>query len=541
MDDGVELAATLVQPFGLSAPAPGVVVLHGIGGNRSQVTAITEGLARDGYVVLSYDARAHGQSGGLFSAARVREIADLRAVHDWLSGTPEVIDDRVGALGHLVRRRRRCCARSSRACPSAPPSWPRRGSTSTQRWLPQPLEVGGVFAFLDSVPAERRRARGERRRRRRAREPEHGHRARLRRRALEPVGPRPRVTTPMLFMQGRRDFAFGLDQGLAAYDALGGPKRLYIGPFGHAPSTFPGPDIELQKQRALAWFDHYLRGVPNGIETAPKVELAPETGGTPVGSASLPRTVTRSYRLPGRSTFGSAGKVVRRARLARAVETFGAPTVDVQAASTTGWSHLVAVLVARTPQGQELVVSEGGAPTKLGSKPRRVRIRMIGVAKKIPAGSRLELTLAGTSTAQNAANLLYLVPVSTGCEDHRPERVARDSRPPHAGHEMRRAALLALVATLVAIPGAYARPSATPGVTGSTILLGGSGPLSGPEVSYAGTMIGAKAYFDYVNANGGVFGRKIEYRYLDDAYDPSRTVQNVRNSCSRTTCSRSST
>jgi hypothetical protein len=152
--------------------------------------------------------------------------------------------------------------------------------------------------------------------------------------------------------------------------------------------------------------------VPNGVETAPKVELVPESGGTPVGSPSLPRTVTRSYRLPGRSTFGSAGKVVRRTRLARAVETFGAPTVDVQAASTTGWSHLVAVLVARTPQGQELVVSEGGAPTKLGSKPRRVRIRMIGVAKKIPAGSRLELTLAGTSTAQNAANLLYLVPVS---------------------------------------------------------------------------------------------------------------------------------
>ena len=93
---------------------------------------------------------------------------------------------------------------------------------------------------------------------------------------------------------------------------------------------------------------------------------------------------------------------------------------------------------------------------------------------------------------------------------------------------MRRAALVALVATLVAIPARYARPSPRPASRGSTILLGGSGPLSGPEVSYAGTMIGAKAYFDYVNANGGVFGRKIEYRYLDDAYDPSRTVQNVR-------------
>ena len=77
---------------------------------------------------------------------------------------------------------------------------------------------------------------------------------------------------------------------------------------------------------------------------------------------------------------------------------------------------------------------------------------------------------------------------------------------------MSRVALVALVATLVAIPGAYARPSATPGITGSTIVLGGSGPLSGPEVAYAGTMIGAKAYFDYVNSNGGVNGRKVEYR-----------------------------
>ena len=93
---------------------------------------------------------------------------------------------------------------------------------------------------------------------------------------------------------------------------------------------------------------------------------------------------------------------------------------------------------------------------------------------------------------------------------------------------MSRIAIVALVATLVAIPGAYARPSATPGVTASTILIGGSGPLSGPEVAYAGTMIGAKAYFDYVNSLGGVNGRKIEYRYLDDGYDPSRTVQNAR-------------
>ena len=39
---------------------------------------------------------------------------------------------------------------------------------------------------------------------------------------------------------------------------------------------------------------------------------------------------------------------------------------------------------------------------------------------------------------------------------------------------------------------------------------------------------GAKAYFDYVNAQGGVNGRKIEYRYYDDGYDPVQTVQLTR-------------
>ncbi len=93
---------------------------------------------------------------------------------------------------------------------------------------------------------------------------------------------------------------------------------------------------------------------------------------------------------------------------------------------------------------------------------------------------------------------------------------------------MRRVGLAAVLALVVAIPAAHARPSADPGVTSSTILLGGTGPLSGPEVAYAGVLVGAKAYFDHVNANGGVHGRRIEYRYLDDAYDPSRTVQAVR-------------
>jgi branched-chain amino acid transport system substrate-binding protein len=88
--------------------------------------------------------------------------------------------------------------------------------------------------------------------------------------------------------------------------------------------------------------------------------------------------------------------------------------------------------------------------------------------------------------------------------------------------------VLGLLALAVAVASAAgARPLATPGVTSNSIELGGSIPLSG-EASAAGNVArGADYYFKYVNDHGGVLGRKISYKYLDDAYDPARAVQNA--------------
>ena len=71
-------------------------------------------------------------------------------------------------------------------------------------------------------------------------------------------------------------------------------------------------------------------------------------------------------------------------------------------------------------------------------------------------------------------------------------------------------ALLALAAVLaalaVSIPGAFGRtleaavPTATPGVTSSTITIGGTFPLSGPASLYAPIPRGMEAYFKYINA-----------------------------------------
>jgi len=81
---------------------------------------------------------------------------------------------------------------------------------------------------------------------------------------------------------------------------------------------------------------------------------------------------------------------------------------------------------------------------------------------------------------------------------------------------------------LGALPGAFAGSTADPGITSTTIVLGGTSPLTGPAAAYASVARGAKAYFDFVNAKGGVAKRKLEYKIVDDAYNPAQSVQATR-------------
>jgi branched-chain amino acid transport system substrate-binding protein len=88
--------------------------------------------------------------------------------------------------------------------------------------------------------------------------------------------------------------------------------------------------------------------------------------------------------------------------------------------------------------------------------------------------------------------------------------------------------VLAGLAALVLGASAVAAPASDPGVTPTSILLGGTVPLTGEAAAFGSVAPGAKAYFDYVNAKGGVNGRKIDYRYYDDVYNPAQTVQLTR-------------
>jgi ABC-type branched-subunit amino acid transport system substrate-binding protein len=87
-----------------------------------------------------------------------------------------------------------------------------------------------------------------------------------------------------------------------------------------------------------------------------------------------------------------------------------------------------------------------------------------------------------------------------------------------------------VIALLLGLIGSAARPApaADPGVSADTVVLGSHQTLSGPAASFASIPLASEAYFAFVNAQGGVHGRKIVYRYDDDGFEPARVLGIVR-------------
>ena len=415
--DGTPLVATLSRPSG-PAPAagwPSVIFFHGLGGSRADTEKVAAqmGVAGERYIVLAPDARGHGDSGGLVGIDGPKEVADARTLFTWLRDRPDTTDDRIGAWGISYG--------GGAVWNSLAAGVPWTTIEVVESWTdlasalaPQGLVKSGVVAgFLGEIPPERM-------------DPEvdaiksaafSGQVAGVlpwlaARSSLASLAG---ITTPVFMMQGRRDFAFGIDQAERAWAQLKGPKRLWFGLHGHAPSTFPAADSGAMLAEAAKWFDTYLRGEPGGFDQSKPVAVAPERWrGAPVRYTGLPKRVAARFTLPGKATIGAAGKVTRStARLATFSETFGSPTVRVTATASGGWTRLVAVLSARTPTGKEIVVAGGGVPVSQGTG--TYTIALSSQATAIPRGSKLIVTLASSSLAQNPANLLYLdLPLPAG-------------------------------------------------------------------------------------------------------------------------------
>ena len=412
---GVPLAATLYEPDGPPPPTrfPAIVMFHGLGGTRASTNVLAEQFfAPQGYVVLTFDARGHGASGGLFGLDGPNENADAQALYDFLAARPEVDARHVGAYGISLGGG---AVWTSTVIGHVPWAAIVPETTWTDLYdalLPQSLPKSGVVLQLSQlVPPARTEPEIEQRKR----DALAGTNLAALRALTAARSVRGRLgglATPTFLLQGRRDFLFDLAQATAAYRELQGPKRLYVGDFGHAPSTFASPDLVPMETEVRQWFDRFLKGEPNGIDTRPPVEVAKDPYTGTVEYQGLPPTSTLTLRSRPAAALRGAGKVVRTLALPRRrLETFGAPVVRVSVTSDARFRHLVAVLSVLAPGGGETVLSEGGVPLRASRRPRTISIRLLSQAVAIPPGSRLRVTLAATSTAQSSANLLYLLGV----------------------------------------------------------------------------------------------------------------------------------
>ncbi len=90
-------------------------------------------------------------------------------------------------------------------------------------------------------------------------------------------------------------------------------------------------------------------------------------------------------------------------------------------------------------------------------------------------------------------------------------------------------AVVSAGALAAALAGCSTPAASSPGVTDDTIVVGTHTPLTGPAAAgYSSISKAVAAYFAYLNDQGGIHGRDIEYVVKDDGYNPATTQTVVR-------------
>jgi len=98
-NDSTLLKGWLIKPPDSSGPVPAIIICHGLGANKSDFTDLAVSLMRRGYLVLTFDFRAHGESGGGRSSLGLLEQKDIAAALGYLHARKEADPKRIGVFG----------------------------------------------------------------------------------------------------------------------------------------------------------------------------------------------------------------------------------------------------------------------------------------------------------------------------------------------------------------------------------------------------------------------------------------------------------
>ena len=390
--DATPLACAYIIPSG-TAPAggwPGVILFHGLGQSHADLEPIGSALAQFGFAALACDARGTGASGGKWGLDGPREVQDAQDLFTWFTARADVSNTRIGAFGLSLGG-----GEVWNAAVAGVPfkaivpaiTWTNLGTALNPNGVPktglvgilsqvvpishwdpaliqtaQSLLQGNVTPAVTSMETTRSSR-------------SHLH----------------TLTVPTLLLQGRHDFLFDMDQAIAAWKLLAGPKLLYLGDLGHPPATNPAAEQTAYVEEAIAWFSHYLAAGP---PLGGGVILAHDPWNNSVtGYPKLPATRKASVNLPGKTKLAGGTFATRSARLTGGPhESFGDGFVTVHYSGATNWTQLVATVAVK---GRKTPVTEGAAPIKASSGV--VKIPLMDEAVLLPRGKRLVVKLGATS------------------------------------------------------------------------------------------------------------------------------------------------
>jgi alpha-beta hydrolase superfamily lysophospholipase len=405
VSDGTELACGLILPSGSPPPGgwPGILLFHGLGQTHGAMETIaTAALAPVGFASLACDARGTGASGGTFGLDGPREVQDARDLFNWFAARDDVSDTQIGAFGlslggGAVWNAAVAGVPFKAIVPAI--TWTDLGAALNPNGVPKSALVSEL---ADVVPLPRwdaslTQARTDLLAGNVTAAVKSTESARSSRSKLHSL------TVPTLLLQGRHDFLFDINQALAAYKLLAGPKRLYIGDLGHPPASSPTAELPTYLGEAVAWLGHYLAGVGT-VHSG--VELAHDPwDGTTASYAAPPQTRHISANLPGKTKLGSTGSASRSVRLTGGpLETFGDGYLAVRYSGQRDYGSIVATVSVK---GTTTPVCFGAARIK--QQAGILHISLSDQAVLLPRGKRLVVTIG-----RQSADDVYSVPTEAG-------------------------------------------------------------------------------------------------------------------------------
>jgi ABC-2 type transport system ATP-binding protein len=391
--DSTQLSCAYVIPSG-TAPAggwPGVILFHGLGQSHTDMEPIGSALAQFGFASLACDARGTGGSGGKFGLDGPTETQDARDLFNWLAARSDVSDTQIGAFGLSLG--------GGAVWNAAVAGVPFKAIVPAITWTdlgialnPDGVPKSGLVGILSQVvpiskwdPALIQTAQsliqGNVTPSVTSSETARSSRSHLH-----------TLTVPTLLLQGRHDFLFDMDQAIAAWKLLAGPKRIYLGDLGHAPAKNPTLEEPVYITEAVLWFEQYLTG-SSGAAAGLELAHDPWDGKTTLYK-TLPATQKASVNLPGKTTLtGGTSSAIRHVRLTGGPhETFGDGFLTVHYSGAKNWTHLVARVSVKN---NETPITEGAAP--ITSSSGVVKIPLMNEAVLVPRGKSLSIGLGSTS------------------------------------------------------------------------------------------------------------------------------------------------